>query len=84
MKRFVKYVMDGLFGSCRKACDTPDEFCYCPHNPLRQKEREEFMNTVREIIELRRSLSKLEKDDEHSFREILERDGIYILKVSRR
>lgn len=84
MKQIVKYVMDGLFGSCRKACDTPDEYCYCPHNPLRQKEREEFINTVEEIMALRRILSELEKDGEHSFGEILERNGVYILKVSRR
>ena len=85
MKKLVKYVMDGLFGSCRKACDTPDEFCYCPHNPLRQKEREELINTMREIMALRRILSELEMYyGEPSLEEILERNGISLLKVSRR
>ena len=74
--KLVKYIMDGLFGPCRKACDTPDEYCYCPHNPLHQKQKEKDIKKLTEIIS--------ELDGEHSFGEILERNAVYILKVSRR
>jgi len=80
MKKLVNYVMDGLFGPCRKACDTPDQFCYCPHNPIRQELRKEAIESIRKTIsrvkaELQSSIEARELREE-----LREREGIYVFE----